>query len=319
MYFMFFAPIFLVCSACDLRFSSCSRSRAAVLYIPFRNISWAKSHHPMSIQERRKRQTSGGENMTTDGTVVDVSQDWALACDVQQGFMQAPCTASDSFDYSARCRQVRALGGDCYNFIPLKNDRLALVVGDASGKGLAAALMIANVQSSLRTAALFTGDDLAALFKVVNHQAYASSSEDRYATLFYGVFDGSTRTLRYVNAGHNPPVLIRQDGSMHWLETGGAPVGLFADSKYGEGMVKLDTGDLLIAFTDGLIEATNQDGEEWGVQGLLKVSACGSQRSQDAADLVNSIFNTMDDFSKGHQTDDATLAVVRADFRLPVF
>jgi len=251
--------------------------------------------------------------MTTDEMVLDVSQDWALACDVQQGFMQAPCTGSDSLDYSARCGQVRAVGGDCYNFIQLRSDRLALVVGDASGKGLAAALMIANVQSSLRTAALFTGDDLAALLKVVNHQAYASSSEDRYATLFYGVFDGSTRTLRYVNAGHNPPVVIRRDGSLHWLEAGGAPVGLFADSEYGEGIVRLETGDLLIAFTDGLIEATNQDGKEWGVQGLLQAAACGVQYSQDAGDLVNLIFDTMDDFSEEHQTDDATLAVVRVE------
>jgi phosphoserine phosphatase RsbU/P len=266
----------------------------------------------MSIRERQNRQTSGGEKrMTTDEMVVDVSQDWMLACDVQQGFMQVPSRAGDFWDYSARCRQVRALGGDCYNFIPLMNHRLALIVGDASGKGLAAALMIANVQSSLRTAALFTGDDLAALFKVVNHQACASSSEDRYATLFYGVFDGSTRTLRYVNAGHNPPVVIRRDGSMQWLETGGAPVGLFADSEYGEGIVKLETSDLLIAFTDGLTEATNQDGEEWGVLGLLKAAAFGSQCSQDTSALVNLIFHSMDEFSKGHQTDDATLAVVR--------
>ncbi|MGA9511699.1 MAG: PP2C family protein-serine/threonine phosphatase [Candidatus Sulfotelmatobacter sp.] len=248
--------------------------------------------------------------MTTNEMVVDVSQDWVLACDVQQGFMQAPCTVSNSFDYSARCRQVRALGGDCYNFIAHKDDCLALVLGDASGKGLAAALMIANVQSSLRTAALFTGDDLAALLKVVNHQAHASSQANRYATLFYGVFDQARRTLRYVNAGHNPPVVIRRDGSMHWLETGGAPVGLFADSEYREGVVKLETGDLVIAFTDGLIEATNQDGEEWGVQGLLK-AADGAQCSQDAGELVNSIFKSMDDFSTGHQTDDATLAVVR--------
>jgi phosphoserine phosphatase RsbU/P len=249
--------------------------------------------------------------MTTDEMLVDVSQDWILACDVQQGFMQAPRTANDSVDYSARCRQVRALGGDCYNFIPFENNRLALVVGDASGKGLAAALMIANVQSSLGTAALFTGDDLVALLKVVNRQAYASSSDDRYATLFYGVFDESTRTLRYVNAGHNPPVVIRRDGSMHWLETGGAPVGLFADSEYREGIVKLETGDLLIAFTDGVIEAANQDGEEWGVRGLLKAVACAAQRSQDTGDLVKRVFHSMDEFSNGHQNDDATLAVVR--------
>lgn len=251
--------------------------------------------------------------MATDEMVVDVSQDWLLACDVQQGFMQVPCTASDSLNYSARCRQVRSLGGDCYNFIPLKNDRLALAVGDASGKGLAAALMIANVQASLRTAALFTGDDLAALFHVVNNQAYASSSDGRYATLFYGVFDASTRTLRYVNAGHNPPAVIQRDGSMHWLETGGAPVGLFTDSEYREGIVNLETGDLLIAFTDGLVEAANEDGEEWGVQRLLKAASGATRHSADAGNVIDLIFNTMDNFSKGHQTDDATLAVVRVE------
>jgi sigma-B regulation protein RsbU (phosphoserine phosphatase) len=95
--------------------------------------------------------------MTTDDMVVDVSLDWVLACDVQQRFMQGLGPTSDSLDYSANCRQVRALGGDCYEFMPLANERLALVVGDASGKGVAAALMIANVQFSLRTAALFAG------------------------------------------------------------------------------------------------------------------------------------------------------------------
>ena len=249
--------------------------------------------------------------MSTEQIVVDVSQDWALACDVQQGFMQAPCTVTDSLDYSARCRQIRALGGDCYSFIPLKDDCLALVVGDASGKGLAAALMIANVQSSLRTAALFTGDDLAALLMAVNHQAYSSSLANRYTTLFYGVFENAKRTLRYINAGHNPPVVLRRNGSVEWLETSGAPVGMFPDSIYEEKVVELEAGDLVIAYTDGVVEATNQNGEEWGVQGLLKAAVYGAQRCQNAGDLVNIIFHSMDDFSKEHQTDDATLAVVR--------
>jgi hypothetical protein len=187
--------------------------------------------------------------MTTNELIVDVSQDWVLACDVQQRFMQRLGRASDFVDYGARCRQVRALGGDCYDFIPLADDHLALVVGDASGKGLAAALMIANVQSSLRTAALFTGNDLAALLKTVNQQAYTSSLANRYATVFYGVFDAVTRTLHYVNAGHNPPLVLRSDGSIDWLETGGAPVGMFPDSNYEESIVQLDPGDLVIAYT----------------------------------------------------------------------
>jgi sigma-B regulation protein RsbU (phosphoserine phosphatase) len=250
--------------------------------------------------------------MTTDELVVDVSQDWILACDVQQRFMQGLGRKSDSVDLSARCRQVRALGGDCYDFMPLTDDRVALVVGDASGKGLAAALMIANVQASLRTAALFTGEDLSALLKAVNRQAYTSSLADRYATLFYGVFDGGTRTLRYVNAGHNPPAVLRRDGSMDWLKTGGAPLGMFPDSNYAENVARLNTGDVVIACTDGVIEAANPAGEEWGVEGLLKATAAWAPRHDaHAEDLVQLIFNSMDDFSAGRQIDDATVVVLQ--------
>jgi phosphoserine phosphatase RsbU/P len=250
--------------------------------------------------------------MTTDDVVVDVSQDWVLASDVQRRFMQGLGRTNDSVDYSARCRQVRALGGDCYDFMPLADDRLALVVGDASGKGVAAALMIASVQSSLRTAALFTGNDLPTLVKIVNLQAHASSLADRYATVFYGIFDGATRTLRFVNAGHTPPIVLRRNGSIDTLETGGAPIGMFPDSSYEEGAVQLDPGDVVITYTDGVVEAANQSGEEWGVQRLLKaIAAWARLGTENAEHLVRSIFNSMDEFSRGCQTDDATLAVLR--------
>ena len=252
--------------------------------------------------------------MTTDEQVVDVSQDWVLACDVQQRFMQGVDLgrSTQSSDFSAQCRQVRALGGDCYDSMPLTDSRMAFVVGDASGKGLAAALMIANVQASLRTAAVFTGNEPAELLKVVNHQAYTLSLSDRYATVFYGVFDAAKRTLRYVNAGHNPPVVLRRNGSINWLTPGGSPVGMFPDSKYEESALQLDPGDLVIAYSDGVIEATNGSGVEWGVEGLLKAAAALASRGADGAEnLVRLIFHSMDDFSGGRQTDDATVAVLR--------
>jgi phosphoserine phosphatase RsbU/P len=247
--------------------------------------------------------------MTTDTMILDVSEDWAVACDVQQRFMERPKPAIPSLSYSARCRQVRALGGDCYDFLPLAHDRLALAVGDASGKSLAAALMIAAVQSSLRTAASFAGDDAAAVVRAVNSQVYACSLADRYATLFYAVFDGNTRTFHYVNAGHNPPIVLRRDGSMICLETGGAPVGMFPDWDYQEAVVQLCPGDLVIAYTDGLTEAPNPAGEEWGLEGLREaVDKCGSQCTEDIACWI---FTAMDDFSRGRQTDDATVLVAR--------
>ena len=170
--------------------------------------------------------------------------------------------------------------------------------------------MIANVQSSLRTAALFAGNDMAALLKAVNLQVHASSLADRYATLFYGVFDGAARTLRYVNAGHNPPMVVRRDNSISWLETGGAPIGMFPDSNYEVGAVQLIPGDLVLAYTDGVIEAVNPAGEEWGVEGLRRAAA--ESFKQCADDIVHSIFASMDEFSRAHQGDDATVAVLRA-------
>jgi phosphoserine phosphatase RsbU/P len=245
--------------------------------------------------------------------MVDVSQDWALACDVQQRFMQGlePVVdkAAGNLDYSAHCRQIQALGGDCYDFVALPDHRVALAIGDASGKGLAAALMMSNVQSSLRTAALFTGNDAAAALTAVNRQVYASSLANRYATLFYGVFDGATRTLKYVNAGHNPPAVIGRDGSVTWLETGGAPVGMFPDWTYEEATLQLRPGDRLVAFTDGVIEAVNPTGEEWGVDGLLRVAAENATR--DAAGVVRAVFASLDEFSQGRLADDATVVVLR--------
>jgi sigma-B regulation protein RsbU (phosphoserine phosphatase) len=247
--------------------------------------------------------------MTADATVIDVTQDWVTASHVQQRFMQGTKRGYRPLDYSARCRQVLELGGDCYDFVPLLDQRLGIVIGDASGKGLAASLMMANVLSSIRTAALFTGNDVLAALSAVNRQVHASSLPDRYATLFYGVFDERTRTLRYCNAGNNPPLLVRRNGLTVWLETGGAPVGMFADWKYEEGAVALDPGDVLVAYSDGVTETLNPAGEEWGPEGLRKATVESVARPADG--LVRAIFASMDAFSQGRQTDDATVVVLR--------
>jgi len=247
--------------------------------------------------------------MTSDTVVVDVSQDWVEACGVQQRFMEALDQPLETLDYSGRCRQVRALGGDCYSFVPLEEGRLGLAIADASGKGLAAALMISNVQSSLHTAAFFNANGPAEVLRAVNRQVYASSLEGRYATLFYGVFDRATRRLRYVNAGHNPPMVIRRDGSSVSLCSGGAPVGMFPDWTYVEDAVQLIPGDLVLAYTDGVTEAENPAGEEWGVEGLRRTMVECDRKPTD--EITNAIFDAMDEFSRGRQTDDATVALLR--------
>ena len=247
-----------------------------------------------------------------NAVLTETRSEWTSACEIQQRFMQHSRPAAGSLDHSAHCRQLHELGGDFYDFVPLADERLAITVADASGKGLAAALMASNVQSSLRTASLFVDHDGPAALNAVNRQVYESSLENRYATLFYAVFDSGTRMLRYVNAGHPSPMIIRRNNnSILWLETGGAPVGMFPDWKYEEGAVELQPGDLMLAYTDGVTEATNPDGEEWGIEGVRKAAAECNGRSPE--DIVSAIFTAMDEFTHGQQTDDATVVALRVD------
>ena len=249
--------------------------------------------------------------MAAGAQVVDVSQDWMIACEVQERFMHTPGVTVETLTYDARCRQVRALGGDCFDFLPLSGNRVAVAVGDASGKGLPAALMIASVHSSLRTAASFAPDDTAAVVAAVNRQVHSSSSIDRYATLFYGVFDGATRRLQYINAGYHPPIIIRRSRLVAKLDAGGPPVGIFGDSTYQTGIVQLNFGDLIVAYTDGVVEALNGAGKEWGTEGIL--AAVAQSHAQRPDEIVDAIFTSLDEFSRGHQTDDATVVVARVE------
>ncbi len=248
--------------------------------------------------------------MTTNEPIIDVSQDWLQACSVQEHFMRAPVGTHARLDYSASCRQLRALGGDCYDFTCLADDRLATLVGDASGKGVAAALMMTGVQASLRTASLFTGDNLPALIRAANLQVCFSSLASRFATLVCGILDPATRTLRYVNAGHNSPALLHADGSVDWLEPTGPPIGLFTDAVWQEETLRLRPGDTLLLYTDGVIEACDPSGREWGIDGLLAAARPPSQ-SASANDLVHSVLDSMLQFCCGHPADDVTLAVLR--------
>jgi len=243
--------------------------------------------------------------MITESVAIDVSQDWVVACGLQERFMEIPCAETQRLTYNARCRQMRALGGDCFHFVPLPGRRVSLAVADASGKSLPAALIIANVQSSLHTAALFAPEDPAAVVTAVNRQLHACSPVERYATLFYGVFDQNGRTLHYVNAGHNPAVVVRHGGAVAWLEASAPAVGLFAETVYQAQAVQLDPGDLIVAYTDGVVEATDKASEEWGVEGLLTaVKRC---RTRQPESVVEAAFAALDEFSGNNQTDDATI------------
>jgi phosphoserine phosphatase RsbU/P len=213
-------------------------------------------------------------------------------------------------DSSAVCRQAQAVGGDFYDLLRLPNGELGIAMADVAGKGLGAALLAANLQATLSAEARRLHSELANVISSVNHRFHEASFEECYATLFYATFDPASRILKYVNAGHNPPLLRRVDGSIEWLETGGAPVGLFHSSPYGVGSLRLNPGDVLVAYTDGIVEAPDACGEEWGADRLVGV--VDESSDQAAAQINASIWKTVDRFAAGAgQRDDMTLLVLR--------
>jgi phosphoserine phosphatase RsbU/P len=248
-------------------------------------------------------------DMTSNAVIPESYNDLAAACATQQQFLQHASSAVKGVRYDGRCRQLGEVGGDCYDCIPLPDGRLAFAIADASGKGLAAALSILGLQSSLRTAVRFAEGDPETVVAAVNHQVHASSAAERYATLFYGLFDETTGKLCYVNAGHNPPIVIHRDGSSEELGACGLPVGMFPGADYREAEVQLRAGDRIVAYTDGVTEAANGQGEEFGVEGLRQVAISCAGRAPEA--IVRAIFDSVDRFADGRQNDDATVLVLQ--------
>ena len=202
---------------------------------------------------------------------------------------------------------AREVGGDFFNYFQLANGTLALVMGDVSGKGVGAALLMANIQASLRTR-LSLGQDLAALARELDRDIEASTPGPVYATLFVGIFDPATRVLRCVNAGHNPQYVIRRAGTLERMEATGLPIGLLAGHGYTEQRVQLHTGDLLFFFTDGCVEAANSLGDMFGMERL----ETAIQAAVQTDDFLAAVEKDVTRFRSGIElSDDATMMVVR--------
>ncbi|MGH9431240.1 MAG: PP2C family protein-serine/threonine phosphatase, partial [Terriglobia bacterium] len=236
-----------------------------------------------------------------------------IAREVQERLFPQKLPAVPGLDYCGACRPALGVGGDYYDFLALPAGKLGIALGDVSGKGIAAALMMASLQASLRSEAMRGPCDLAALITNVSHLVFEASSVNRYATFFYAQYDPVTRELAYVNAGHNPPMIFRKTASgwqVRRLETGGTVVGLLEHYPYCQGTEELASGDLLVAFTDGISESMNSADEEWGESRLMDTIEAADGLC--AAKLIEQIMKAADAFAAGApQHDDMTLVVAR--------
>jgi phosphoserine phosphatase RsbU/P len=219
------------------------------------------------------------------------------------------------------CKPARTVSGDYYDFLRLSEGKVALVVGDISGKGISAALLMATLQSALH-AQFYDGQPgsilplaapsaTAEVVSRLNRQIYASTPREKYVTLFYGVYDSASGKLTYTNAGHLPPVLFRQNRILR-LEGGGTVVGLFPAARYEQIEVQIEPGDLLLAFTDGMTEPENSFGEEFGEERLLQVATRALAAPPEV--MMDEIYRSVSDWTGSPELqDDMTLVVAQAE------
>jgi sigma-B regulation protein RsbU (phosphoserine phosphatase) len=236
-----------------------------------------------------------------------------IAREVQQRLFPQKLPVVSGLDFAGYCRPAEGVGGDYYDFIHLPDGSLGIAVGDVSGKGIAAALMMASLQASLRGQTIKPCETLGEMIGNINQLVFEASSANRYATFFYAQYDPVSLKLRYVNAGHNPPLVWRfRDGEHTFfrLEEGGTVVGLFPDFPFSEATVQLEKGDVVVAYTDGISEAMNTAEDEYGEERLMQ--ALQHCKARSAADMSNWVLDQVDRFTAGaKQNDDMTLVILR--------
>jgi sigma-B regulation protein RsbU (phosphoserine phosphatase) len=239
-----------------------------------------------------------------------VARDMEIAREVQSRLFPQVMPPLETLEYAGTCIQARVVGGDYYDFLDLGPGRLGIVIADISGKGIAAALLMANLQANLRSQYAVALEDSHRLLQSVNRLFYENTPEDRFATLFFAEYDDASRCLRYANCGHNPPLLLRANGELQRLGATATVLGVFKDWKCAVEEVSLRPGDVLLIYTDGITEAPDLTGEEFGESRLLEILRSHPQVLVKA--LLSLILAAVQEFSGANQADDLTLLIAQA-------
>lgn len=236
------------------------------------------------------------------------------ARDIQRGLLPKEIPQLPEFAIAGAWEPARVVGGDYYDVIPLNKDKLAVCIADVAGKGVSAALLMANVQAAVRA---FAAEDVppSRVCEQINSVLCTNTAPEKFVTLFYGVLDAKTRILRYTNAGHPRPVLLRVNGKTVHLENSGALLGVFPNWKYEDSVVELERGDLLMMFTDGITEAEAPSGEEFGEERLIAATKTGLENPLES--LQFDVLGHVKEFCKSQMSDDATLLMIAASAARP--
>jgi serine phosphatase RsbU (regulator of sigma subunit) len=240
-----------------------------------------------------------------------LERDVEIAHEVQERLFPRKDPEIRGLECHGACRPARGVAGDYYDFLRLGPERVGIAAGDVAGKGLSAALLMASLQGAVRSFASMSQDGPAGLARDLNAQMHALTETNRFATFFWSVYDEARRTLTWVNAGHNAPMLLRATGDLERLPAGGPPLGALPGASYPEATTTLSPGDVLIIFTDGVTEAANPADEEFGEARLERVlrDNAGSR----VGSLCQRVLEAVVAFEAGlPQQDDITIVAARA-------
>jgi len=236
-----------------------------------------------------------------------VKSELEIAHNVQQKLFPHQTRELPSIDYAGRCVPAREVSGDYYDFLEAGEGGLGFVLADVSGKGIGAALLMANLQACFRSQPVDALQHPAAMLRSVNKLFYESTPAEHFATLFFAHYSDRERRLRYANCGHPPPILLRADGAVEHLSSTATVLGVFSQWASEENVVDLKAGDTLVIFSDGVTEAGIENDAEFGEDGLLTVIQ--ANRDADTEMLVNHIVDAV----AGEQRDDVTVVAIKVN------
>ncbi len=242
------------------------------------------------------------------GNVRQARTELEIARNVQQKLFPKGTPSSHGVLYAGRCAPARDISGDYYDFIDLGRNGLGFVVADVSGKGVPAALLMANLQGCLRSQLEREHSDPADMLRSVNRLLHESTSPEHFATLFFGEYNNDTHRVRYVNCGHLSPMLVRSGGDIELLEPTATVLGAFSFWNCDVGDVELAPGDMLALYSDGITEAGIENGPEFGESRLASVLKQG--RTDEPERVIDQVMSAVREYSGGAQSDDMTVVVV---------
>lgn len=239
----------------------------------------------------------------------EIERELHTACQIQASLLPKSLPQNGQYLLAAHYQSAKTISGDFYDYLPIDENRFGLVIGDACGKGLPAAMLISQIQAMIKSEAN-NGKPIEIILQNLNKQMVSFTPKNKFVTLFYGIFDKPTREFIFATAGHSYPILIHTDGNCKYLRAGGPGLGIIENAMYETGNLQLNDGDILFLYTDGITEAMTPTGEEYGEQRLL--NALVQNRKKEPRRLIDAVLEDVDAFNNtGSLHDDRTMLVMK--------